>query len=102
MAWNDVANNQCVSRSNLSNAISNGVFQQKNSFTSDGREITKSTAADYIYLNPNKASYSAKSSDQLVVKSDLEAAWAYCMGYDSSSKSQACIDYDAYCGCFEC
>lgn len=104
MPWSSLANNQTVSFSNLQNAVNNGVFSLKATIPSPSstEQITKSDANTYVYINPNKASFSAKSNNQLVVKQDLEAVWVYCLGYSASSQSDACKDFEAYCGCTIC
>lgn len=102
MSWAGLANNQTVSFTNLKNAVDTGVFVAKITQTTSAEQTTKSDINTYVYVNPNKASFSAKSNNQLVVKQDLEAVWIYCLGYSASSKSDACKDFEAYCGCTIC
>lgn len=94
MAWNDLASNQCVSFANLANAVSTGVFTQKEAVPSGPEEITKGDAAVYVNINLNKTSYANKTSNQLVVKSDLEAisVFNYCLGFSTAACSTACTN----------
>jgi hypothetical protein len=73
MAWNDVANNQTVSFNNLQSAVNNGVFTAKTSIPASNEQITKANADTYVNINTSYGPYAAKSSNQLVVKSDLQA-----------------------------
>lgn len=72
--WAGTASNETVSRNALADAVANGVFIQKSSFTGSTRQITKAEAISWVYVNESKASLAAKSSNQLVVKSDLETS----------------------------
>lgn len=94
MPWSSLANNQCISFSNLANAVSTGVFTQKEAIPSSPEQITKADAAVYVNINLNKASYAAKQSSQLVVKQDLEAisVFNYCLGFSTASCSTACTN----------
>lgn len=71
--WGGTASNQTVSVSALADAVTTGVFIQKTSFSGTTKQITKSEAIAWVYLNEAKASLAAKASNQLVVKSDLES-----------------------------
>lgn len=73
MAWNDVANNQTVSFNNLQSAVNNGVFTAKTSIPASNEQITKADADTYVNINTSYGPYAAKASNQLVVKSDLQA-----------------------------
>jgi hypothetical protein len=72
MSWASLANNQTVSESNLLNALQTNVFVVKNSLFSSPKQITKAEADYYVYIDTSYAPYAAKSSNQLVVKSDLQ------------------------------
>jgi len=74
MSWTSLANNQTVSFSNLLDAVQRGVFIVKSSFFSSSKQITKSEADTYVYLNTSYSPFSSKASNQLVVKSDLQAS----------------------------
>jgi hypothetical protein len=73
MAWIDVANNQTVSFNNLQSAVNNGVFTAKTSIPATNEQITKTDANTYVNINTSYGPYAAKASNQLVVKSDLQA-----------------------------
>lgn len=73
MSWASIANNQTVSFNNLQNAVNNGVFTQKTSIPATNEQITKADADTYVNINTAYGPYAAKSSNQLVVKSDLQA-----------------------------
>jgi hypothetical protein len=73
MAWNDVANNQTVSFNNLQSAVNNGVFTAKTSIPASNEQITKADANTYVNINTSYGPYAALASNQLVVKSDLQA-----------------------------
>jgi hypothetical protein len=70
MSWAGLASNQCVSRNNLQNAVNTGVFVLKNTIPAGTKQITKDEAYSYVYINP----IPSKTSNQLVVKSNLTAA----------------------------
>lgn len=74
MSWASIASNQTISFSNLLNATESGGFVQKNPFPNPFpyfEQITKAEADTYVYIDTSYAPYAAKSSNQLVVKSDL-------------------------------
>lgn len=70
--WGGTGYNQTVSRDALVDAVNTGVFIPKISFAGGLKQITKAEAASLVYLNESKASFVAKATNQLVVKSDLE------------------------------
>ena len=74
MSWASIASNQAVSRNNLIYAVNNGIFVGKSSIPATNECITKDEADTYVFINTSKATYAAKSSNQLVVKNDLEAS----------------------------
>jgi hypothetical protein len=78
MSWVGIANNQCVSCENLQDAVTTGVFVLKNTIPSTTpakfKQITKTEAAFYVNLNESYAPFAAKAANQLVVKSNLQAA----------------------------
>lgn len=77
MSFASLGQYQTVSFSNLSNAVTNGVFQLVSSITSTNEQITKSDASTYVNINTTITSYSSKSSNQLVVKRDLVPNFQY-------------------------
>jgi len=76
MSWASLANNQTISFSNLLSAVESNVFVQKALFPNPFpylEQITKADADTYVNINTSFPSYAAKSSNQLVVKSNLQA-----------------------------
>ena len=73
MSWKSIAGNQTVSRANLQDAITTGVFIAKNGVpgTESNRQITKANAQDYIYTWDLYPSFLSKASNQLPVKTNL-------------------------------
>lgn len=75
MAWGTLASNQCVSLENLQNAVTTGVFTLKNTIPSSApanlKLATKANASFYVYFDETNGAYTAKASNQLVVKSNL-------------------------------
>jgi hypothetical protein len=74
MSWAGIASNQGVSLNNLQDAVDTSVFTLKNTIPAGTKQITKSEAAYYVNINTGYAPYAAKTSNQLVVKSNLIAA----------------------------
>jgi len=66
MSWSALANNQTVSCNNLQDAVNNGVFTLQNTIPVSNKQINKSEAEYYVYINDI-----AKLNNQLVVKSNL-------------------------------
>jgi hypothetical protein len=97
MSWASLANNQTVSFNNLQNAVNTGVFTLKTSIPASNEQITKADANTYVYINTGYSPYSAKASNQLVVKSDLQAAATYTVTpYASWGNSTSNYDYSFY------
>lgn len=74
MSWASIANNQTVSFNNLQDAVNTGVFTLKNSIPASTKQTTKAEADYYVNINTSYGPYAAKASNQLVVKSDLQAS----------------------------
>jgi hypothetical protein len=70
MSWAGIASNQCVSLDNLKDAVATGVFTQKTTIPTGSKQITKAEAESYVNIN----TISGKTSNQLVVKSNLVAS----------------------------
>lgn len=70
MSWAGISSNQCVSCNNLQDAVNTGVFTLKNTIPVSTKQITKAEAENYVYIN----SISGKTSNQLVVKSNLTSS----------------------------
>lgn len=73
MSWASIASNQCVSFNNLQDAVNNGVFLLKNAIPASQEQITKSDANYYVYIDTSYGPYASKASNQLIVKSNLQA-----------------------------
>jgi hypothetical protein len=73
MSWAGIASNQCVSLDNLQDSVNTSVFTLKNTIPAGTKQITKAEAAYYINIDQGFAPYAAKTSNQLVVKSNLVA-----------------------------
>jgi hypothetical protein len=76
MSWAGISSNQTVSFANLLDAVNNGLFVPKTAITSSSEQITKADANTYVNIDTANAGYSAKTSGQLVVKSNLVALLA--------------------------
>lgn len=74
MSWAGISSNQCVSFNNLQDAVNTGVFTLKNSIPASSEQITKADADYYVNINTSYGPYASKASNQLVVKSDLQAS----------------------------
>lgn len=72
MSWAGLANNQCISFNNLQNAVNTGVFALKNTIPVSLEQITKADADFYVSIDTIYPSYAAKTSNQLVVKENLQ------------------------------
>jgi photosystem II stability/assembly factor-like uncharacterized protein len=72
MSWAGIANNQTISYNNLQDAVNNGIFTLNLAIAATEQQCTKDYVSTHVSgFNPNYPSYAAKSSSQLVVKSDL-------------------------------
>jgi hypothetical protein len=76
MPWNDLANNQTISFTNLKDAVDTGVLSPKTSIPVSNEQITKSDANTYVYIDTAFGPYASKASNQLVVKSNLRCGVA--------------------------
>jgi len=78
MSWASIANNQTISFANLKDAVDTGVFLSKQTQSTSLEQITKTDALDYAWINTLYTPYSDKSSNQLVVKTDLiKQCWCW-------------------------
>lgn len=72
MSFAGIASNQCVSYTNLQDAVTTGIFTLVSAITSTGQQSTKSYVAAHVSgFNPNYPPYALKASNQLVVKGDI-------------------------------
>ena len=91
MPWNTLANNQTVSFTNLKDAVTNGYFVALTTIPTSQEQITKSDASTYASIDTSYGPYAAKSSNQLVVKSNLRPiSYSYTIYYE-----EACF-YDGF------
>jgi hypothetical protein len=86
MSWAGLASNQCVSCNNLQDAVNTSVFTLKSTIPSSTKEITRTEAESYVYIN----AITSKATNQLVVKSDLVAASYTDVGRYRSGTSVGC------------
>lgn len=87
MSWASLANNRTVSFNNLQNAVNNGVFTAKTAIPASNEQITKADANTYVNINTSFGPYAAKASNQLVVKSNLQAvitSYAHTIFYNTT------------------
>jgi hypothetical protein len=74
MSWAGLTNNQTISGNNLLNAIQTNVFVAQFGFIPSLEQMTKINVNVYVHLDTSFAPFAAKSSNQLVVKSNLKAS----------------------------
>jgi hypothetical protein len=97
-------NFQTVSCNNLQDGVTIGYFTLKSTIPASQKQITKTEANDYVFIDTSITSYASKASNQLVVKSDLVATFSYNGNFyirdiissvteGFSSSSVACSDY---------
>ena len=91
MSWAALASNQCVSCNNLQDAVNNGVFVLKNTIPSSAKQITTTEAEYYVYINTIY-----KSSNELVVKSNLVSSGTYYTWYLCTPSSAPCTIVGPY------
>lgn len=85
MSWSGLANNQTISFTNLKDAVDTGVFLSKTTQITSNEQITKNDALTYAWINTLYTPYANKSSNQLVVKSDLKKqCWCWKVQNDDS------------------
>ncbi|MBI2283320.1 MAG: hypothetical protein HYU71_06405 [Bacteroidetes bacterium] len=72
-SWAGLASNQTVSWDNANNAVTNGYFAARGVAGTGSKQITKSEALTYYWINPRNATLWDKANSQLVVKQDITA-----------------------------
>lgn len=72
MAYSDLQLNQTVSFNNLQSGVTQGYFVAKTTIPSSNKQITKTEANTYVNINTSLPSYSAKASNQLVTRDNLQ------------------------------
>jgi hypothetical protein len=105
MSWAGLANNQTVSFNNLQNAVTTGYFYALTTIPTSLEQITKSDASTYVSIDTAYAPYAAKTSNQLVVKSNLKPIFQYSgtfyfiqiseLNYGWNSSANACANYSS-------
>lgn len=103
MSWAGLATNQTVSFTNLQNAVNTGYFYAIATITPSSEQITKADASSLVSIDTAFAPFAAKTSNQLVVKSNLKPIFQFSgtfyhnidskgwFGWNSSSN--ACSNY---------
>jgi hypothetical protein len=71
MPWNDLANNQTISFTNLKDAVDTRVLSQKFDITPSSEQITKLDAELLVHLDTSFLPFASKSFNQLLVKSNI-------------------------------
>jgi hypothetical protein len=71
MPWNDLANNQTISFTNLKDAVDTGVLSKKFDITPSSEQITKLDAELLVHLDTSFLPFASKSFNQLLVKSNI-------------------------------
>jgi photosystem II stability/assembly factor-like uncharacterized protein len=71
MSWSSLANNQTISFNNLQDGVNTGQLRQKTTIPVSNEQITKAEANTYVNIDTAFPSYAAKTSNQLVVKSNI-------------------------------
>lgn len=93
MSWAGIASNQCISFDNLKDAVATGVFMAAEAAVPPGsKQITKAEAQQYVVIN----AVTSKSTNQLVVKSDLTAktgVYKWNISDNGSTSVDACSLY---------
>jgi len=72
MSYSDLQLNQTISFNNLKSGVDEGYFVAKTTIPVSAKQITKTEANTYVYLNTSLPTYAAKASNQLVVRSNLQ------------------------------
>jgi len=87
MAWTGISNNQCVTLNNLKDAVASNIFLQLTTIPTGNKLITKSEASTYVNCATYYPPFANKSSNQLVVKSDLvgRVVISVSLSWDSSN-----------------
>jgi len=93
MSWAGIANNQTVSFNNLQDAVTTNVFVLKAAIPVSLEQITKTDADTHVYINTSYGPYASKASNQLVVKSNLQAITYFYLSYSTVGFSAACSAY---------
>lgn len=70
--WSSIASNKIITDTDLSQAVTAGIFVAKTSIPQTNKGLTKARAISYVYLNTSNTTYAPKTSNQLVAKRDLE------------------------------
>lgn len=98
MSWSGLAYNQMVSRANLQDAVDTGVLLLKSAIpiTETNKEVKRSDAESYVYVNPNETTWDTYASNQLIPKNVYEGARvvAYTGQYSATSCAAACTSTD--------
>lgn len=106
--WNSLQDKQTVSWDNANDAVTRGYLASKTTLPTGAKQITKSEALNYLWVNPNFTTLRDKANNQLVTKSELVASSSsplnssstvYFTGYPGHSASgwgtsaDACSNY---------
>lgn len=87
--WSGTANNQAVTFTAMQDAFTNNILTQKIAMTSSLRLMTKSAVSTYAVVDSSYGPFAAKSSGQLVVKSDIVAVNNITINFNNYGHSQS-------------
>lgn len=75
MSWGSLGSSDGVSKGNLQDAVTNGIFVLKNTITGDMNDLVDKSDADfYVYVDYWHSSYVAKEASDIMVKENLMPA----------------------------
>ena len=105
MGYISLQSNQAVTAANIQDAIDIGLFTAASVFSISNKCITKNEALTYVNLDTSFAPFAAKTSNQLVVKSNLKPTFqnSATLYYSSlkirwegwTSTNNACANYSS-------
>lgn len=99
-SWASLASNQTVSWDNANDAVSNAIFSARSTAPTGLKQITKSEALSYYWVDPYNATLYNKTSSQLVVKQDLtpgDVLSSSASTYYSSQSGHMCYGWSSPC-----
>ena len=91
--WASISSNQCFSYTTLLDAVTNGIFTLRKSFSANSKMITRANAEEHVYVQP----ITANATNQLVVKSDMVAITTFRqVDYEFSNSSCSGQSFSVY------
>jgi hypothetical protein len=75
MSWASLAGNQCVSFTDLQDAVTTGVFTATGTaIPASNQLISKGQVSTYVFIDASNSGFSAKAATQLITRNDLQSA----------------------------